>query len=103
MDLLSVRQRLVATNIANAATPGYRTRDINFQAEFARADSGLPFNAPEVIETAGLKAGNDGNNVGLDREMRLLAENAIRFNIASSFWKSEYRQMKSAIQEGRNG
>ena len=36
MDLLSARQKLVASNIANADTPGYRTQDIDFQSEFSR-------------------------------------------------------------------
>lgn len=100
MDLLSVRQKLVASNIANAGTPGYKTRDIDFQFEFQSAISDPKV---DVIEAPGLKAGNDGNNVSLDRENRLLSENAIRFNIASNLWKSEYRAVKSAIQEGRNG
>lgn len=34
MDVLSARQKLVASNIANADTPGYRTRDLDFQSEF---------------------------------------------------------------------
>ena len=34
MDLLSARQKLVASNIANADTPGYKTKDIDFQSEF---------------------------------------------------------------------
>ena len=111
MDLLSARQKLVASNIANAATPGYKTRDIDFQYEFRRAISGSESVRPphsqlssmEVVEVAGLGGRNDGNNVGMDRERRLLAENAIRFNLASSLWKSQYRQIKSAIQEGKNG
>ena len=37
MDLLSARQKLVASNIANADTPGYKTKDIDFQTEFANA------------------------------------------------------------------
>ena len=37
MDLLSARQKLVAANIANADTPGYKTRDLDFQSEFQRA------------------------------------------------------------------
>ncbi len=37
MSLLSARQKLVASNIANADTPGYHTQDINFQAEFENA------------------------------------------------------------------
>jgi flagellar basal body rod protein FlgB len=39
MVLLSVRQKLVASN-ANADTPGYRTRDIDFQTEFLNAAGG---------------------------------------------------------------
>jgi flagellar basal-body rod protein FlgB len=42
MDLLSARQRLVASNIANADTPGYKTRDLDFRAEFQNAVAGLP-------------------------------------------------------------
>jgi flagellar basal-body rod protein FlgB len=102
MDLLSTRQKIVASNIANSATPGYKTKDIDFQFEFqaALADPTLK---PDVIEPSGLKSANDGNNVSLDRESRLLAENALRFNVASNLWKSQFRQIKSAIQEGRNG
>ena len=42
MDLLSARQKLMASNIANADTPGYRTQDIDFQAEFLNATGGAP-------------------------------------------------------------
>lgn len=99
MDLLSARQKLVASNIANADTPGYRTRDIDFQSEFESA-AGL---APQPVEVAGLAVKNDGNSVNLDREARLLAENAMRFQIASSLLRSQIRVVRGAIQEGRNG
>ena len=99
MDLLSARQKLVASNIANADTPGYRTRDIDFQAEF-RAAAGL---TPQVVEVSGLSVKNDGNSVNLDREARLLAENALRFQLASSLLRSEIRIVRSAIEEGRSG
>jgi len=97
MDLLSARQRLVASNIANADTPGYRTQDIDFQREFLSATGGQP----QVIEPSDLKIKNDGNNVDLDRESRLLAENALRFQLASQLVKSQIRQVRSAIQEGK--
>ena len=102
MDLLSARQKLVASNVANASTPAYKTKDIDFQFEFQAAMAGAELK-PGVIEPEGLKSSNDGNNVSLDRESRLLAENALRFNVASNLWKSGYRQVKLAIQEGRNG
>jgi flagellar basal-body rod protein FlgB len=98
MDLLSVRQKLVASNIANADTPGYHTRDIDFQGELAEALGG----APRVEEVGGLAIKNDGNNVSLDREARLLAENALRFQMASQLMKSQIRAVRSAIQEGKS-
>ena len=100
MDLLSARQRVVASNIANVDTPGYKTQDIDFESELRSA---LEDGKPRVIEASGLAVKNDGNNVNLDRESRLLAENALRFNIASNFLRSEIRSVRSAIQEGRAG
>ena len=96
MDLLSARQKLVASNIANADTPGYQTQDIDFQSEFLNAGG-----APRVQDVGGLAVKNDGNNVSLDREARLLSENALRFQLASQLMKSQIRQVRSAIQEGK--
>ncbi len=99
LDLLSARQRLVGANIANADTPGYKTQDIDFQSEL-RAASDF---APHTVEPSGLQARNDGNNVSLDREARLLAENALRFSIASQLLRTQIRAVRLAIEEGRNG
>jgi flagellar basal-body rod protein FlgB len=98
MDLLSVRQKLAASNIANADTPGYRTRDIDFQSEFQSALGG----APQATEVDGLAVKNDGNNVSVDRESRMLAENALRFQVASNLMRSQVRAVRSAIQEGKS-
>ena len=100
LDLLSVRQKLMATNIANADTPGYKTRDVDFQTEFQNLLQG---GQAHVTEVAGLKTNNDGNNVSLDREARMLAENALRFSAVSQLLRGQIRTMKSAIDEGKNG
>lgn len=100
LDLLAHRQRLVAANIANIDTPGYTTKDIDFQFEFVSAMQGAP---PKVVEPEGLTTKNDGNNVSLDREARLLAENAMRFNLVSGLLRGEMRMVRRAIEEGRNG
>ena len=99
MDLLSARQKVVVSNIANADTPGYKTRDINFQSEFQSLTSG---SQPNTVEVSNLAARNDGNNVDLDREARLLAENAMRFSLASNLMRSQIRLVKEAIQEGKS-
>jgi flagellar basal-body rod protein FlgB len=98
MTFLSDRQKLVASNIANADTPGYKTVDTDFQSELARLTSHTP--NPRAAEVQGLTVKNDGNNVSLDREARLLAENAIRFNIASNFLRSQLKLVRSAIDGG---
>jgi flagellar basal-body rod protein FlgB len=97
MDLLSARQKLVASNIANADTPGYHTQDIDFQSEFRNAAG----ESPRTIGVPDLPVKNDGNNVSLDREARLLAENALRFQLASNLMRSQIRVVRSAIQGGQ--
>lgn len=98
MDLLSARQKLVASNIANIDTPGYKTRDIDFQFEFLSALKGA---APNVVDVPGLVVKNDGNNVSLDREARLLSENALRFTLASNLMHGQLQGIRTAIQESK--
>ncbi len=100
MTLLSARQKVVASNIANADTPGYKTKDIDFQAEFKSAMMQLSPTGPTGTEVAGLRVRNDGNNVNLDRESRLLSENTMRFNIAANLLRSEIKGIKAAIDGG---
>ena len=98
MDLLGKRQQLTAANIANADTQGYKTKDIDFQFEFMSQMEG---GSPNIIEASGLPVKNDGNNVVMERESRLLAENALRFNLASSLLRGQIHSVRSAIQEGK--
>jgi flagellar basal-body rod protein FlgB len=100
MDLIGFRQKLVAGNIANADTPGYTTKDINFQAEYQSAMEGRD---PNVVELTALPTKSDGNNVSLEREARLLSENAMRFTVASNLARGALQAVRSAIHDGRNG
>jgi flagellar basal-body rod protein FlgB len=98
MNLLSTRQRLVAANIANADTPGFQTKDIDFQSELQNQVSS---SNPNVLEVSGLVTKNDGNNVSVDREARLLAENALRFSVASNLARGQLSTVKMAIEEDK--
>lgn len=100
MDLLSSRQKLVASNIANADTPGYHTQDIDFQFEFMTLAKGQQ---PQTVQPDGLQEKPDGNNVSIDRETRLLSEDQMRFNLASVLVKSQLRTIQEAIQGGGSG
>jgi flagellar basal-body rod protein FlgB len=97
MDLLTTRQQITASNIANADTPGYRTRDIDFSLELSSA-----IGTPSAHEVQNLAVKNDGNNVSLDREARNLAENSLRFQIATQLLQNQIRLTRTAIQEGRS-
>ncbi len=99
MDLLTARQKLVSANIANADTPGYHTQDLDFDAEMRNAAGG----PPQAVDAPGLVVKNDGNNVSLDREARLLSENALRFQIASGLMHTQITMVRSAIHEGQSG
>ena len=106
LDLLSLSQRVTAANVANADTPGYRTLGFDFDAELRSAlDDPLTKNAPPplVRQVGDLPVKNDGNDVDIEREMRSLSENAIRFSHALLLMRGGIRSVRSAIQEGRGG
>jgi len=100
MTLLSERQELVSSNIANADTPGYKTKDIDFQSALDDLMTQGADVHPSVIDVPGLVVKDDGNNVNLDREARLLSENALRFSVASNLLKSDLQTVKMAIEGG---
>lgn len=101
LSYLSRRQEVIASNIANVDTPGYKTRDIEIPADFSSAMDEAEA-ATSYIEAPDLPSRNDGNNVSLDREARLLAENSLKFNITTQILRSRLRNIRSAIEEGRS-
>ena len=99
LTYLTRRQEVVASNIANADTPGYKTLDIQMPGDFGSVFAEF---TPMATEAAGLPVKNDGNNVSVDRESRLLAENDLRFNLATQLIKSRIKNLRTAIDEGRS-
>jgi flagellar basal-body rod protein FlgB len=99
LSYLSQRQEVIASNIANADTPGYLTRDVEMPADF----SSVLFDAAgAVVEAPNLITRNDGNNVSMDREARLLSDNSLKFNLATQLIRGELKGIRSAIDEGRS-
>jgi flagellar basal-body rod protein FlgB len=103
LDLAAFRQGLVAGNIANIDTPGYRTRDIDFGVELQRAITTSAPAAPNVKQVAGLIERPDGNNVSVDRESLLLAQTQLQFRVGVQLLRGEFRRVLTAINEGRQG
>jgi flagellar basal-body rod protein FlgB len=102
LDLTSQRQSLVSQNIANVDTPGYKTRDIDFRQELQRAltDEQLPPPAPAAREVSGLIERPDGNNVSLDRESLLMAQNQLAFQVDVQLLRAEFNRLQQAINGG---
>jgi len=107
LDVSAFRHQVIAANLANIDTPGYRTRDLRpFAGEIERAMSGNESSlseqsfTPVAHEIRGLLERPDGNNVSVERESLLLAQNQLRFEVAVQFMKAEFHRMSLAITGG---
>ncbi|MDR3710580.1 MAG: flagellar basal body rod protein FlgB [Capsulimonadaceae bacterium] len=120
LDYASTRQEVLANNIANANTPGYRRKEASFEDVLATAEGGAPariaqINASsrrfrengingrptvEVIETDDGAMRIDGNNVDMDAEMSRLAQNQIYYDTCAQLTSGQFTSLKSVI-EGR--
>ncbi|HHY36695.1 MAG TPA: flagellar basal body rod protein FlgB [Firmicutes bacterium] len=112
LDVASLRQRLLADNIANAETPGYKRKDIAFSTHFRRALAGklthpqhIPINSPTAGPAAlvvqGTTARNDGNNVDIEVEMAELAKNTLYYQGLARQVTQYLANLRLVISEGR--
>ncbi|HEX4074083.1 MAG TPA: flagellar basal body protein [Candidatus Acidoferrales bacterium] len=101
LNLASVRQALISSNLANIDTPGYKTMDIDFHREMSRAmNDPAGENAPMVEQVQGLIERPDGNNVSVDRESLLLSQTQMQFTTAIQLMRAEFRNLTDAISGG---
>jgi len=107
LDVSAFRHQVIAANLANVDTPGYRTRDLRpFAGEIERAMAGNESSlteqsfTPVAHEIRGLLERPDGNNISVERESLLLAQNQLRFQVAVQFMKAEFHRMALAITGG---
>jgi len=109
LDVDVVRYKLVAANLANIDTPGYRTRDLDFRAELARAAAEEDSSSPPLLPAAysplarpvrGLMERPDGNNVSVERESLALAETQMKFNLGVQLLKDQFHTIALAINSG---
>lgn len=126
--LRAERQRTIASNIANADTPGYVARDLNFKDAMANATSGpsatlaaaggasraagtthpqhfaLTGNGTALVNPSNLayvaqtQPSLDGNSVDLDRERANFVDNSVRYESTLRFINSNAKGLLSAIQ-----
>jgi flagellar basal-body rod protein FlgB len=101
LSLRSQRLAMLASNIANAATPGYKARDIDFSAALEAADSGM--GAMGAAESATryrvpVMPSLDGNTVELSTEQTLFAENAVQYRATLAFLEGRINTIRRALK-----
>ena len=111
LPLREQRMQLIASNLSNADTPGYKARDIEFQAALeSAAQRGGPMRAtherhagsglalqPRIFERQGLQPSLDGNTVDADTERAAYGRAALEYRASLSFVESKVRSMLTAI------
>jgi len=123
--LRSERQRLLASNIANADTPGYVARDMDFAAALREATGTASLGTPAMralraslstLPGHGGAAGDahlryaaasqsnlDGNSVDMDRERASFADNSLRYEATLRFINGHVRTMLDAMKSHQQG
>ena len=101
LELRSQRMSVLASNIANASTPGYKARDIDFGEALAAAEQGQnaqgATNAATKFRTP-LQASLDGNTVELSSEQTAFAENAVKYRTTLSFLNARIATVNRALK-----
>lgn len=118
LSLRAARQELLASNVANADTPGYKARDIDFASALRNALGGTSEKLPVVQTSPSHLEGNagaailgssvmyrkplqpsaDGNTVDMDVERAQFADNALRYEASIAFVREELGEMMKALQ-----
>lgn len=108
LDASSIRQKAIASNIANVNTPGYKRLDLSAQFQTSLQDSlkrldngeeARPLYPHDVIQKdlSALGEKNDGNNVNLDTELLEMTKNQTLFEFSSHLAAKRYNGLKVAI------
>jgi flagellar basal-body rod protein FlgB len=121
LDAASLRQKVIANNIANVDTPGFKRADVAFEDELRAAlevqeklemqtphpkhisnkRKNLEDVNPRVITQSDTTYRNDLNNVDIEQEMAKLTENNIIYNTIAQLISEKLRMLRTTIQEGR--
>ena len=96
LKLRGERTELLARNLANADTPGYKARDIDFESALKSAGSGKAA-AAALKYRVPLAPSLDGNTVDVQLEQAAFAENTVRYQATLSFISSKFRALMTAI------
>lgn len=117
MNLRTQRHQVLASNIANADTPGYKARDFSFESAMQNAMSGrsqaggvslartsaghisggAASGAAQLVFRKETQSAVDGNTVDMDVERAQIAENALQYQILTQLIGDKFKGVRSAL------
>jgi flagellar basal-body rod protein FlgB len=109
LDLYLVRHTVIADNIANAETPYYKARKVDFEDTLGKAmeaesagvsEREIASVQPKIYEDPESELGQDLNSVDMDREMAALTKNDLKYSAATTSVNKKFALLKFAISEG---
>jgi flagellar basal-body rod protein FlgB len=112
LDAVWQRQQVIADNIANAATPGYKGQRLEFEELLEKQiqKTGTDENGlqkaldnvePRIVRDENTQAQEDGNNVDLDYENVEMARAQMQYGYLTNSLNSQINRLKYVITEGR--
>jgi flagellar basal-body rod protein FlgB len=126
LDSAALSHKVIADNIANVDTPGFKRSEVQFSEKLKQAFEArsqepqhlaalrtqaghLDFEPaadvdsvqPEISTDRSTSLRNDGNNVDIDREISLLAQNTVWYNTLAQISQQQFSALRSAIREGK--
>ncbi len=109
LDVSSVKHKVIANNIANVNTPGYKKMEVSFADQLEKAVNESSMNKfdtfqPKIViskEDTSETVRNDGNNVDMDKEVSALVKNTLSYNIYTQLMAKKIELVKSAIENSR--
>ena len=103
MNLRAERTKVLASNLANANTPGYQARDMDFAASMSRAmegdvvAGGLGGDGADMLYRVPHHPSADGNTVEVGVEQAAFAQNAVGFQTSITFLQMKLKGLQQAI------
>ncbi|MGR3179072.1 MAG: flagellar basal body rod protein FlgB [Candidatus Anammoxibacter sp.] len=105
IDFTALKQKVIANNIANVNTPGYKRLDVKFNQDLENAiesrESIRDLRLKVAVDKSGgieIGARNDGNTVDMDREVSQLMQNALSFNVYLELMAFKFKMATRAMR-----
>lgn len=110
LDCCGLRQRVIANNIANVETPGFKRSQVSFETKLHQvlttsdeqlAEKQIESLSPEITVDTESPARPNGNNVSVEKEMVDMAKNSMQYETLIQLLNLKSAMIRAAMTDGR--